>query len=109
MMTQPMSPRTRMIRTSRARFVACLAALAGNAFLIGCDSQKDAFVGPRVEDHCDESWPVCDLVAGCVLGPESYREGNFPGDGRFIVRIGEPSTVKVSLYLEDVRAAGDET
>jgi hypothetical protein len=48
-------------------------------------------------------------VAGCVLGPESYRQGNFPGDGRFIVRLEEPSMVKVSVLLEDVQSAGDES
>lgn len=109
MMKQPMRLRTRMIKTSRAGFVACLAVLAGNAFLAGCDGRREAFIGPRVEDHCDESWPVCDLVAGCMLGPESYREGNFPGEGRFIVRIDEPSAVKVSIFLEDVHATGDES
>ena len=76
---------------------------------VACGGRKEAFVGARVEDRCDESWPVCDAVAGCVLGPESYREGNFPGEGRFIVRVEEPSTVKVSFFLEDATAAGEET
>ncbi len=76
---------------------------------LGCGDRKDAFLGARVEDRCDESWPVCDVVAGCVLGPESYREGNFPGEGRFIVRVAEPSIVKVSFFLEDATAAGEET
>ena len=53
--------------------------------------------------------PVCSQVAGWILGTESYAEGRFPGRGRFIVQLPEASTVKVSFYLEEVSAAGEET
>lgn len=66
-------------------------------------------MGARVQDLCDESWPVCDTVAGCVLGAESYRAGRFPGTARFVVRLAEPSTVRVSLFVEDAGAAGEQT
>ncbi|WP_253910504.1 hypothetical protein [Pyxidicoccus fallax] len=76
---------------------------------VGCGDSRDDFIGPRVKDACDAAWPVCNRVAGCILGSESYAEGRFPGRGQFIVQIPEASTVKVSFYLEEVSAAGQET
>lgn len=85
-----------------ARALAVFALLAG----AGCGDRRADFLQGRVEDACNEAWPVCDTVAGCILGPESYREGRFPGDARFIVRLAEPSIVRVSFFLEEVGAAG---
>jgi hypothetical protein len=84
--------------------VVCIVAL-----VLGCGGGRSDFIGGRVKDACDASWPVCSEVAGCILGDESYAEGRFPGEGRFIVQVPEASTVRVSLYLEDVLAAGEET
>lgn len=81
---------------------ALIAAMA-------CGDRRSDFVGSRSLDGCDESWPICDKVAGCILGPESFRQGRLPGDGRFIVRISEPSIVRVSFFLEEVSAAGEQT
>ena len=74
----------------------------------GC-GRKDQFIGPRVLDPCDGNWPICSQVAGCLLGTQSYIEGRFPVTGKFIVQLAEPSTVKVHMFLEDVRAVGQET
>lgn len=74
-----------------------------------CGDRRSDFLGARVEDQCDENWPVCDRIAGCILGAESYRTGQFPGTGRFAVRIEEPSTVRVSFFLENLGAAGEAT
>lgn len=74
-----------------------------------CGSRRGDFVERRVEDTCDESWPVCDTVAGCILGAETYRTGRLPGEGRFAVRIAEPSVVTVSFFLENIGASGNMT
>ncbi len=60
-------------------------------------------------DQCNESWPVCDLVAGCIIGNESYITGRFPGTGRVIVRIAEASAITMSFYLKNVAAGGTTT
>ncbi|MBX5483326.1 MAG: hypothetical protein IRZ16_16010 [Myxococcaceae bacterium] len=75
----------------------------------GCGSRRSDFVQARVEDTCDESWPVCDTISGCILGAETYRSGRFPGEGRFAVRLAEPSEVTVSFFLEDVVSSGEQT
>lgn len=85
------------------------ARLSLLALAVGCGGSREEFIGPRVLDVCDASWPVCSQMAGCILGPESYAEGRFPGEGKFIVRVPEASTLKVSFFLEEVTAAGEET
>lgn len=76
--------------------------------LAGCEDKITAFDSGRVEDQCDQSWPVCDLIAGCILGNESYTTGRFPGTQRVVIRIAEASQVKTSFVLEDVAAAGTQ-
>lgn len=77
--------------------------------IFGCSGSKSQFVDGRVLDQCSEPWEVCSQIAGCLVGEESYLEGRFPGEVRFIVQTPEPSRVKVSFFVEDARAAGDET
>jgi len=59
-----------------------------------------------VLDPCNESWPVCTTQVGCILGPESYAEGTFPRTFGFIVQLQEPSTVNLSLFVDNPTAAG---
>ncbi len=75
---------------------------------LGCSSRRTEFIGGRALDACNGDWPVCDTIVGCVLGAQSYKEGHFPGDARFIITLLEPSGVYVSVYLDAVGAAGDE-
>jgi hypothetical protein len=75
----------------------------------GCGGRKEQFIGARTLDGCNESWPVCDSFAGCLIGAQSYTAGRFPGDGSFIVQVFEPSIARVSFYLENVSSAGTET
>lgn len=75
---------------------------------VACGGRKEEFIGARSLDQCNESWPVCATFAGCLIGGQSYVTGRFPGDGRFIVQLAEPSTVTVSFFLENVSAAGDQ-
>lgn len=88
----------------RKRWVLATLLLAG-----ACGGTREEFIAGRVKDRCEQAWPVCEQVAGCILGPESYLEGRFPGTGRFIVLVEEPATVKVSFFMEDVVSAGEET
>ncbi len=76
---------------------------------VACGGGKEEFVSGRALDKCDGAWPVCDRVAGCILGAQSYVEGRFPGGRAIAVRLFEPSTVRLSFFLENVGAAGDET
>ena len=43
------------------------------------------------------------------MSPQTYTEGRLPGGTKMIVKIDEPSTVRVHMYLENVRAAGNQT
>jgi hypothetical protein len=85
------------------------AGVLASMLALGCGGSRADFIGGRVADTCDAAWPVCGTLAGCILGPESYAEGRFPGQGRFIVQVPEASTVRVHFFLEDAVAAGEET
>ncbi len=74
--------------------------------LFGCGSPQDDFIGARVLDPCNSSWPVCDGYASCLLGSESYTEGNLPGSGNIIVQTLTPSQVTLSFYFTNLTAAG---
>ena len=71
--------------------------------------KREAFLGSRVEDSCGSQWPICDKIAGCLLGDTGYLTGRFPGTRLIGVQVFEPSIVRVSFQLENVGAAGEET
>lgn len=75
--------------------------------LAGCSSPQDDFVGARVLDLCNSSYPVCDGVASCLLGSESYTQGNLPGSGRIIVETLTTSKIQLSFLLSNLTAAGN--
>lgn len=77
--------------------------------LCACGSRKDDFVGGRVQDLCNGTWPVCGTTAGCYIGSESFVEGGFPGEQRFVIHLDQPSTVRVRVLLDGVASAGTET
>ena len=83
--------------------------VAFSALAFGCGGKREAFLGTRVLDECSQQWPVCDKIAGCLLGDSNYIEGRFPGTRRVGIQVFEPSTVRLSFQLEDVGAAGEET
>lgn len=91
---------------SAGRVVAYAGLLVA---LLGCGGPKQEFLGQRVEDTCDQQWPICATIAGCMLGDRSYQEGRFPNSGRFIVQLFEPSEVKLSFFLEELAGTGTET
>lgn len=90
---------------ARSPLAPLLCALA----LASCGSPREQFIAGRVLDRCDSGWPVCDRLAGCLLGDSSYLEGKFPGRATLAVQLFEPSTVRLSFYLEEVSSAGEET
>lgn len=77
--------------------------------LLGCSSTEEEFIGSRVEDACDGTWPVCATTAGCILGDRSYVSGRFPGTAKGVVQLFEPSEVTASLLLTEMASTGDET
>jgi hypothetical protein len=78
-------------------------------WLCGCSSARDDFIGARVLDTCNGSWPACSQIASCYIGPETYIQGRFPGEGKVIVRLDQPSTVKVSFLFDNISAVGTLT
>jgi hypothetical protein len=83
--------------------------LVAGIALVGCASPHDDFVAGRVQDSCDQAWPVCATVAGCYIGAESFVEGNFPGTQKVVVTLQQPSTVKVRVLLDTIASSGTET
>ena len=75
----------------------------------GCIDERGQFVFGRVADRCNTEWPICDTIAGCLLGDSSYIEGKFPTNGKIAVQLFEPSTVTVAFFLQNVAGAGEET
>ena len=71
--------------------------------------ERSQFIFGRVVDRCNTEWPICDTIAGCLVGDSSYLEGKFPTNGKIAVQLFEPSTVTVSFFLENVAGAGEET
>ena len=94
-------------RSPFQRRAACIAVVL--VWLCGCSSGRDDFIGARVLDSCNGSWPVCNQTASCFIGNASYIEGRFPGQGKIIVRLDEPSEVKVSFFFDDITAVGSLT
>lgn len=91
---------------------SCLAALGLLGVLLGataCASAEDLFVSGRLRDTCNESWPVCTTVAGCMVGDTSYLEGKFPGTRRFIVKTDGQREISVVLFFKNEGAIGTET
>lgn len=86
---------------------AALALLLVGA--CGCTNSFDDFVGARVLDSCNGSWPVCNTIATCYIGPESYIQGRFPGSGKVIVLLAQPSSVNVSFLFADISSVGNTT
>lgn len=93
---------------SRARQTLAWVLLLPLVWVLhGCSSPQDDFIGARVLDLCNASWPVCDGYASCLLGSASYTQGNFPGDGRIIVQTLDTSDIQLSFLFSNLTAAGD--
>lgn len=102
-----MSSREPSLFTAFRRAGQWAAPLALAAVLAGCTSRRDEFISGRAQDACSGGWPVCSTVVGCLIGAQSYVEGRFPSTERFAITVPEPSSVYVSVFLENVTAAGE--
>jgi hypothetical protein len=76
-------------------------------FLAACSNAKGEFVNGRILQTCNQEWPACNVVAGCLLGNLSYTQGQFPGDSRVIVNLDQASTVTLEFYLDQVESVGN--
>lgn len=90
------------------RAAAAVAALAAAGVITGCGGSKEAFIGSRSRDACNQTWPVCDRVVGCIMGGQTYLTGRFPTRGSFMVRLAEPSAVKVGIFVDGVAGTGTD-
>src|SRR5437764_817843 len=62
--------------------MSCCFVVAVGVLASRCASPRQEFTGARILQTCDQAWPSCDVVAGCLLGGQSYTQGRFPGDNR---------------------------
>ena len=86
-----------------------LAMLAAAAFFCACETAKEAFVGDRLLDVCDEAYWICNYPTGCVIDQDHYVEGVFPGVERLVVETEEPETeLKVRMFLSEMKSPGTE-
>lgn len=100
---------TRTVSFMRQCLVQRFALVAFAVGGLACQSPREQFMSGRVADTCDQQWPVCDRIVGCLLGDKSFIAGAFPGQNSVAVQLFEPSTVTVSFYLENTKAAGTLT
>lgn len=73
-----------------------------------CDGFGD-FVGDRMLLRCQDTFPVCQTTAGCVVNEDQYLEGSFPGQRSFIVQAPADSVIVVEMLLTDQTASGFDT
>jgi hypothetical protein len=74
-----------------------------------CQGVEPQFIGLRVKDACDGTWPICSTTVGCLVGDRSYVEGRFPGTAKVALQLFEPSTVVASFLLSELSGSGEET
>jgi hypothetical protein len=77
--------------------------------LTGCLSAEEAFTEGRIEDLCDDTVPVCQLRADCVLDVDEFSRGTFPGAWRGVVRTDvDDAQLRVRLLLNERVYPGTE-
>lgn len=110
-MNLPIRSRAQVVanRGSQHNSIRHMLAVSVAVLGLGCGGGKQDFIAGLALDSCNQAWPICDQVAGCIMSPQTYTEGRLPGGSKLIVKIDEPSTVRVHMYLENVRAAGNQT
>jgi hypothetical protein len=85
----------------RALIAACLA--------LGACSTENILALGRNQDVCEANLPPeCSTAPRCVLDPDEYLDGKFPGAKAFIVRTDGAATVKFSLLLQNPKGSGTE-
>ncbi|MCA9547713.1 MAG: hypothetical protein KC613_25090 [Myxococcales bacterium] len=75
----------------------------------GCVDAEQAFTDGRLEDPCAGAVPVCQTRAACVLDPDEFVQGTFPGAQRLIVRTDvDRARVRVRLLFTEQVYPGTE-
>lgn len=78
--------------------------------LLGCgEGALGNFASGLDLDRCEDTFPVCQTTAGCLLGEGRYIEGRFPGQKQFIVPAPADAVVRVEVFFTDQSAAGVDT
>ena len=87
------------------RAVLALSALA----LMACGDAESFFTDARIEKRCNDTVPICNTQASCVLLPDQYLRDDFPGGKVFIVQTQEDLTQLTARFLLVApRATGTE-
>ncbi len=77
----------------------CGAILGASLFIAGCADAESTFTSGRIETLCNDSIPVCSVMAGCTLGTDQYLKGEFPGGQHTIVRTDVDEARLVARFL----------
>lgn len=87
-----------------------LCVLAISAWVGACGTGPESNFTLGLElDRCDQSFPVCQTTAGCVLTTDRYLEGAFPGTRQFIVPAAEEQVITVDIFFRTQEAIGVDT
>ena len=60
-------------------------------------------------ERCEDTFPVCQTSAGCVLTENEYLEGRFPGQKQVIVSAPTESVIHVEVFFLEQTASGLDT
>lgn len=85
------------------------AIVLGCVLCLGaCRPEENFALGLRL-DACESTLPsVCGVTPRCVVEPEEYLNGKFPGERRFVVRTEGEATVELQILLTALKASGSE-
>ena len=87
----------------------CAAALVAGLILSSCQTAKDAFIGDRLQNLCDEAYWICSRPSQCVLAEDEFTAGGFPGVRRVTIPIEEENeTIEIRFYFETMESPGTE-
>lgn len=65
----------------------------------GCGDAESIFTEGRIEKRCNDTVPVCNTKASCVLLEDQYLRDEFPGGKVFTLRTEEEQTRVVARFL----------
>ena len=76
---------------------------------VGCGDAQSIFTEGRIEKRCNDSVPICNRKASCVLLDDQYLQDHFPGGKTFMIRTEQDdTTVFARFLLIEPRAPGTE-
>jgi hypothetical protein len=70
---------------------------------------EGAFIADAEGVTCDQSVPVCNTGAACVMGEARYIEDDFPGDINFVVTTPADTTIVVNIFFKEETSPGEDT